>query len=232
MHADPVIAFQQLTPEEMLDAVEASGIRCDGRFLALNSYENRVYRIGVEEAEPIVAKFYRPDRWSDQVILEEHAFTAELAAEEIPVIAPLANASEGSLHRFGAFRFALYPCQGGRAPELDNPRQLEMLGRFIGRIHGQGRLEPYRHRPEISIQAYAIKPSEFLLANDFIPPHLTETWTSLIGVLQQQMAFSIERAGQVRFIRLHGDLHHGNVLWTDDGPHIVDFDDARTGLAV
>ena len=229
---DATLAFQTLSPEQMLDAVEGCDIRCDGRFLALNSYENRVYRIGVEDGPPIVVKFYRPNRWSREAILEEHRFTQELSENEVPVIAPLAKEDGDTLYESKGFLFALYPCQGGRAPELDNPDHLEMLGRFIGRIHAIGGADSYHHRPDISIDSYVLSPSKYLLENRFIPDHLCEAWSTLIEALVAQMQACIERAGQIPLIRLHGDFHHGNVLWTDDGPHIVDFDDARTGPAI
>ncbi len=227
-----VLAFQNLTPEQMLDAVEQHGIRCDGRFLALNSYENRVFQVGVEESGPVVVKFYRPGRWTDASILEEHQFTLQLAAAEIPVIAPIEDESGNTLHFVGPYRFSISPCRGGRAPELDNADHLEMLGRFVGRMHAVGAAEQYQHRPKISIDSYAVRPNRFILDNDFIPSHLIEAWTSLIEVLIRQIGNCFDRAGSVNAIRLHGDLHHGNVLWTERGPHIVDFDDARTGPAI
>ena len=225
-------AFANLTPDAILDAVEAKGVICDGRFLALNSYENRVYRIGVEDGPPLVAKFYRPNRWSDEAILEEHRFTLALAEQEIPVIPPLLDEDRNSLHQEGPYRFSLYPCRGGRPPDLDNPDQLEQLGRFIGRIHALGAARPFVHRPCLDITSYAVKPREFLLEHGFIPPHLLEAYASLTRDLIRQLQVSFEQAGKVRNIRLHGDCHPGNILWSDNGAHIVDFDDARMGPAV
>lgn len=229
---DPVLAFQNLTPEQMLDAVEQHGIECDGRFLALNSYENRVYQVGVEDGSPIVVKFYRPQRWADEAILEEHQFTQLLAENELPVVAPLTDQSGATLHRADPFRFTIYPCRGGRAPELDNPEHLEIMGRFIARIHAMGASDRYNYRPEINIHNFVNEPSRFVLENGFIPAHLVEAWSSLIEMLSQQIDSCYQRAGEVRAIRLHGDLHQGNVLWTDTGPHIVDFDDARMGPSI
>lgn len=229
---DPVLAFQNLTPEQMLDAVEQHGIECDGRFLALNSYENRVYQVGVEDGSPIVVKFYRPQRWADEAILEEHQFTQLLAENELPVVAPLTDQSGDTLHRADPFRFTIYPCRGGRAPELDNPEHLEIMGRFIARIHALGASDRYNYRPEINIHNFVNEPSRFVLDNGFIPAHLVEAWSSLIEMLSQQIDSCYQRAGEVRAIRLHGDLHQGNVLWTDAGPHIVDFDDARMGPSI
>ncbi|MBX2867663.1 MAG: serine/threonine protein kinase [Acidiferrobacterales bacterium] len=229
---DSVLAFQHLTPEQMLDAVENCGVRCDGRFLALNSYENRVYQIGVEDGAPVVAKFYRPERWTDEEILEEHQYTLELAEAEVPVIAPISVNKQRTLCHDASFRFSLYPCRGGRAPELDNSDHLEMLGRFVGRMHVVGASKSYCFRPAVSLDNYIYWPSQFLLEHHFIPSHVEEAWTSLIDVILRQVKNCYDRAGDVADLRLHGDLHHGNVLWTDDGPHVVDFDDARTGPAI
>ncbi len=224
--------FAALTPDHMLDAIESTGVRCSGQFLALNSYENRVYQIGLEEGAPLVAKFYRPNRWSDEAIIEEHRYSQALAEEEIPVIAPLADGEGRTLRRFGDIRFALYPCRGGRAPELDNPDQLEQLGRFIGRIHLLGAARPFAHRPTLDLESYLSEPSRFLLAHDVIPGHLIAAYESLIRDLRPRIEACYRRAGRVAMIRLHGDCHPGNILWRDDGPQIVDFDDARMGPAV
>mgnify|MGYP001552085515 FL=1 len=225
-------AFADLTPDMMLDAVESSGIVCDGRFLALNSYENRVYQVGVEDGSPMVAKFYRPARWSDEAIMEEHLFTLDLAEAEIPVIAPIVDANGMTLHKHELYRFALYPSRGGRAPELDNPEHLEQLGRFIGRIHAMGATKPFKHRPNVDIESYAVEPRRWLLDNGFIPAHLTQAYAGLTTDLVGQIRNCFERAGRVEILRLHGDCHPGNILWRDDVPHIVDFDDARMGPAV
>jgi Ser/Thr protein kinase RdoA (MazF antagonist) len=225
-------AFAQLTPDHMLDAIESLGLRCDGRFLALNSYENRVYQIGIEDQSPLVAKFYRPGRWTDQAIIEEHEFTQALAALEIPVIAPDKDDQGTSLHQYGHYRFALYPCRGGRAPELDNPQHLEQLGRFIARIHAEGATKNFVYRPELDINSFAVEPRKYLLDHDFIPAHLIEAYQGLTADLIKQIEQCFDRAGEINNIRLHGDCHPGNILWTDKGPHIVDFDDARTGPAI
>jgi len=224
--------FADLTPDHILEAVESKGYECNGQLLALNSYENRVYRVGIEGQDAIVAKFYRPKRWTDDCIHEEHNFTALLESAEIPVIAPIANSNGETLHRWEGYRFTLYPNRGGRAPELDNPDQLEQMGRFIGRIHAAGCAEPYRYRPTLDLQSFAVEPREFLIQHQFIPSHLQAAYDSLTADLIIQIQHCFERAGDVTQIRLHGDLHPGNVLWTDDGPHIVDFDDARMGPAI
>ena len=165
--------YEALTPDCVLNAVESAGYQCDGRMLALNSYENRVYQVGIEnEAVPdqpsfLVAKFYRPSRWSDEQILEEHEFAFELEAAEIPVIAPLSE-GQTSLGQFEGFRFALFPRRGGRAPELDNPDVLEWIGRFIGRMHACGSTRGFRHRPAIDFESFGERPVRFLLDNAFI----------------------------------------------------------------
>lgn len=225
-------AFENLTPDNILDAVEASGIDCDGRFLALNSYENRVYQIGVEDAKPIVAKFYRPRRWSDEVIIEEHDFTLQLAENEIPVIAPMLDESANSLRHHGLYRYALYPCEGGRPPELDNTEHLEQLGRFVGRIHAFGATDTFKFRQTLDIEHLVIKPREYLLDAGLIPEHLLPAYTSITEDLLAQIKACYQLAGTVANIRLHGDFHPGNILWTDAGPHIVDFDDAKNGPAI
>ena len=225
-------AFAKLVPDQMLDAVESIGIKCDGRFLALNSYENRVYQVGVEDGLPVVAKFYRPLRWSDEAIIEEHKFTETLSALEIPVVAPLCDTNGVTLHQHGPYRFALYPNRGGRAPELDNPEHLEQMGRFIARIHAEGAVSDFQFRPTLDIESFAIQPRDYLVQSDFIPAHLDHAYQTLTGDLIIQIEQCFARAGEIQQIRLHGDCHPGNILWTDDGPHIVDFDDARTGPAI
>ena len=227
--------YADLTPDRVLDALDGAGLRGDGRLQALGSYENRVYQVGIEDARPVVAKFYRPGRWSDAAIIEEHAFVAELAAREIPVIAPLAIAGN-TLHAFGAFRLAVYPTCGGRAPELGNRETLEWLGRFLGRIHAVGALRPFLHRPALDVETFGVVPRDWLLAHDFLPPDLVDPWRSIAAQALDAVRRCYDRAGDVRTLRLHGDCHAGNVLWIEHGatrgPHFVDFDDARTGPAV
>jgi Ser/Thr protein kinase RdoA (MazF antagonist) len=223
--------FSLLTPDLVLDALESAGLRCDGRLLALNSFENRVYQVGQEDGAPVIAKFYRPGRWSNEAILEEHAFTEELAGHEIPVVPPLVLQG-GTLHEFSGFRFAAYPRQSGRPPELDDAGTLEWMGRFMGRIHAVGATKPFRHRPALDIDAFGTEPRAYLLANHWIPPELLGAWESVSAQALEGVRHCFERAGGIRTLRLHGDCHMGNVLWTDDGPHFVDFDDCRTGPAV
>ena len=215
----------------MLDAIESAGLRCDGRQLALNSYENRVYQVGIEGGAPVVAKFYRPGRWSDAQILEEHAFVRELAEREIPVVAPL-EIEARTLHEFGGYRFSVYPRRGGRAPELEDRKTLEWIGRFIGRIHAVGALRPFAVRPALDIESFGLEPRDWLLAHDFVPPDLREAWQSVAALALEGVRRCYDRAGGVAALRLHGDCHAGNLLWTDDGPHFVDFDDSRMGPAM
>ena len=228
---DNATPYSRLTPDLMLDAVESLGLLADGRLLALNSYENRVYQVGIEEATPVIAKFYRPGRWSDAQINEEHAFTLELAEREIPVVAPLVMGGK-TLHEYQGYRFSLTPRRGGRAPELDNPEVLEWMGRFLARIHAVGAIAPFTHRPLLDIASFGDQPRQWLLTHDFIPADLRETWLSVIDQALQGVRECFERAGAVTNIRLHGDCHVGNVLYTDAGPHFVDFDDCRMGPAI
>ena len=229
--ADPAPPYAGLTPDVVLDAIESVGLPCDGRQLTLNSYENRVYQVGIEGAVPVVVKFYRPARWSDAQILEEHSFIAELTEREIPVVAPL-EIKHQTLHLFNGFRFTVFPRRGGRSPELENTDTLEWMGRFLGRIHATGAIQPFACRPTLDRFTFGQEPRDWLLAHDFIPADLLPAWTSVAAYALDSIAHCYERAGNVRTIRLHGDCHVGNVLWTDAGPHFVDFDDARMGPAV
>ena len=223
-------AYDTLTPELILDAVESAGHRCDGRLLALNSYENRVYQTWLDDGSMLVAKFYRPGRWSNAQILEEHALALELAQAELPVVAPLVSGS--SLLEHKGFRFALYPRRPGRTPELDDDDTLRWLGRFIARIHAIGGLTRFQHRPKLDVQTLGRAPLRYVLDNDFVPAELVATYESVVEDVLERVERAYERAGPLRSIRLHGDCHSGNILWTDEGPHFVDLDDARTGPAV
>jgi len=223
--------YAGLTPDMVLDALASVGLRGDGRMLALNSYENRVYQIWMEEGPPVVAKFYRPARWSDAAVLEEHGFTQELTERELPVVT--ATAIDGrTLHEFRGFRFAVFPKRGGRAPDLEDKKTLEWMGRFIGRIHAVGALKPFRDRPTLDVATFGEEPRDYLSGHDFVPADLAEAWTRVVGLALDGIRRCYDRAGKVRMLRFHGDCHAGNILWTDDGPHFVDFDDSRTGPAV
>jgi Ser/Thr protein kinase RdoA (MazF antagonist) len=224
-------AYAGLTPDRILDALESVGLRGDGRMLSLNSYENRVYQVYLEDGPAVVAKFYRPARWSDAQILEEHAFACELAEREVPVVAPRVIAGT-TLHAFEGFRFAVFPRQGGRPPELDDPDTLERIGRFIGRIHEVGAMRAFAARPALDIESFGEEPRRWLLARDFVPADLRASWEAACGLALDGVRRAWARAGDVRSLRLHGDCHPGNVLWTDDGPHFVDLDDCRRGPAI
>uniref|UniRef100_UPI00260B7BCB serine/threonine protein kinase n=1 Tax=uncultured Endozoicomonas sp. TaxID=432652 RepID=UPI00260B7BCB len=207
------------------------GYLSDARILALNSYENRVYQVGIEDKDPLIAKFYRPERWTREQIEEEHQFTLELKNMEMPVVAPLVNETGNSLHEFEGFLFALFPRQGGHAPELDNPDNLLTMGRTLGRIHKLGSAVPFQNRPEITLQRYGIDSVEYLLENDFIPSSLMEAYQTLTRDLLHRLD-RIRQQNQWQSIRVHGDCHGGNILWRDNAPHFVDFDDTQTAPAI
>jgi len=227
--------YSALGPDEVLNAVESRGFDTSGRMLALNSYENRVYRVELEDDPSghrfVVAKFYRPQRWSDESILEEHTFTLELAEAEIPVVAPLLV--DGlSLHTHAGYRFALYPLQGGRWPDLESTDDMIWMGRFIARIHIVGGRQPFRHRPGISIRRLGREAADYLQANGFIPSHIELAYRTLTDDLLIAVEAAFTRAGAYTTLRLHGDCHRGNILWTDKGPHFVDLDDCCSGPAI
>jgi Ser/Thr protein kinase RdoA (MazF antagonist) len=224
-------AYATLSPDDVLNSVEEFGFKCDGRLMALNSYENRVYRIGLDDGSNIVAKFYRPERWTDQQILEEHTYTLDLAELEIPVIAPMIIAKQSLLHQ-GPYRLAIFENRGGRALDLEDHDQLEQIGRFLGRIHQVGKLESFATRPELNIQTFGWDPRQFVLDSNFIPNDLLDAYKSLTEQLLIEAQACYERAGDVALIRCHGDCHPSNFLWAGEGPHIVDFDDARMAPAV
>ncbi len=223
--------YQSLTPDLILDAVESCGLRCEGRLQALNSYENRVYQVWLDDCSSVVGKFYRPGRWSTAAIEEEQDFATELAAQELPVVAPLAFNGR-RLHVHGGFEFALTPRRGGRTPEFDDPETLQWMGRFIARIHLTGQARPFLHRPLLDIESFGYEPVQFVLDTDFIPEDLYDTYATVVEDVIERVERRWAAAGAVRNIRLHGDCHAGNVLWTDSGPHFVDLDDARMGPAV
>ncbi|WP_297573075.1 serine/threonine protein kinase [uncultured Deefgea sp.] len=223
--------YSALTPDLTLDALESLGLACSGHLLALNSYENRVYQVGIDDGDPVIAKFYRPERWSDAAILEEHEFTQALAEREIPVVAPLTLNGQ-TLHRFGDFRFAVFPRRGGRAPELDQAETREWIGRFLGRIHAVGQLSPFAHRAQLTPQTFGQDSLDYLINNNVIPLDLAASYQATAEAALAGVAECYQRAGDIQLIRLHGDCHPSNILWTPAGPHFVDFDDARTGPAI
>lgn len=231
-HQEQEIPYENLTPDVILDAIEGTGVEVSGTFLALNSYENRVYRIGLNDGGHLVAKFYRPGRWEDEAILEEHRFTLELAALDIPVIAPQTDAQGQTLLRYHDYRFALFPCQGGRWPELDNEDNLRWLGRFIARIHAVGANQPFAHRPRLDLDSFGLQSYQYLMEQGFVPAELQHNYRLAAEQALQQVEAAFAAIQPVRYIRLHGDCHPGNILWTDHGPHFVDLDDCRMGPAV
>lgn len=222
--------YDRLTPDLVIECVESLGALSDGRILALNSYENRVYQVGIEDGLPLIAKFYRPGRWSDAAILEEHAFALELAAEEIPIVPPIVRDGRSLFEREG-FRFAVFERRGGRWPELGDAHDREWMGRFLGRIHMVGRRARFQNRERIDVERMGEASREFLLDEGWLPEHLESAYDSLTSDLIERAHTAFEIAGAFR-LRLHGDCHRGNVLWTDEGPHFVDLDDCATGPAI
>ena len=222
--------FDVLTPDTVIEAVESAGYISDARLLALNSYENRVYQVGIEDGDPLIAKFYRPGRWSEAQLREEHAFSLELAAAELPVVAPLIRDGE-TIHRHSDLFFALFPRRGGRAPDFDNLDNLLVLGRTLGRMHGIGAARPFRERPGIDGDGI-IRQSRELLPHNFIPDDLCEPYLSLLTDLEQQLRAPLTEIAGAEQIRVHGDCHGGNILWRDDTAHFVDLDDCHSAPAI
>ncbi|HYD75647.1 serine/threonine protein kinase [Ramlibacter sp.] len=233
--------YEALTPDAVLDALASVGLYGDGRLLALSSYENRVYQVELEEpvqgCEQVVVKFYRPGRWSDAAIAEEHAFACELAAAEVPVVAPLVLEG-GTLHRHGPFAFSVSPRRGGRAPELDDGEVLEWIGRFLARIHTVGSARPFEQRPRLDLDSFGREPRDWLLQHESIPLDVQSAWRAVCEQALEAVARALGGAdgnygSEWQLLRLHGDCHPGNILWTPgQGPHFVDLDDTRTGPAV
>jgi Ser/Thr protein kinase RdoA (MazF antagonist) len=230
--------FGHLTPDRLLDIVELQladqGLFCDGRILALNSYENRVYQIGIEDGEPLIAKFYRPDRWSTAQILEEHAFSFELADDEFPIVTPIIHNGNSLFETHiddQLFRFTLFPRKGGRAPEFDNLDHLLIMGRWLARLHNIGAVKPFTERPTLDIASYGTDSVAFI-SEHFIPSSLKIAYTTLTRDLLQLLQEKQQQHKDITFIRTHSDCHAGNVLWRDDLPHFVDFDDARMAPAI
>jgi Ser/Thr protein kinase RdoA (MazF antagonist) len=250
--------FSTLTPDIVLDALDSVGLRGDGRLTALSSYENRVYQVQLEDGSAVVTKFYRPDRWSDAQIQEEHDFAAELMAAEIPAVGPLKLLSESdatmvgpqTLHHFGGFVFSVSPRRGGRPPELDDGEVLEWIGRFLARIHTVGAKKPFASRPRLDVQSFGVESMQWLLEHDKVPLDVQSAWTKVCTNAIELVATHAALTGAngqndskkspIHILRLHGDCHPGNILWTPadaalaagPGPHFVDLDDARSGPAV
>lgn len=241
--------YAGLSPEVVLDALDAVGLRGDGRLIQLNSYENRVFQVFLEDGRVVVAKFYRPARWSDEQILEEHAFAAELAESEIPLAAPWPLELDArSLHAErstrlgptlfafdtddGPYRFGVTERKAGRAPEVESPDVLEWIGRFIGRIHAVGARGRFAHRLALTPASHGHEPRHWLLAHDVVPPDALPAWRGMADAALERVDAAFAEAAALRTLRLHGDCHLGNILWTPAGPHFVDLDDALTGPAV
>jgi Ser/Thr protein kinase RdoA (MazF antagonist) len=241
--------YEQLTPDVVLDAMASVGLWGDGRLVALSSYENRVYQAGLEAGpggdtalgQKVVLKFYRPGRWSDAQILEEHQFADELLAAEVPMVAalklPTSSGPQASLHHHGGFAFSVSPWRGGRRPELQDASVLEWIGRFLARIHAVGAARAFVHRPALNLQSFGHDCAKLLLAGDHLPLDVASRWHSAFAEAMQVAQGVWDDAGAVQQLRLHGDCHPGNILWTPEGsagagPHFVDLDDARMGPAV
>ncbi len=235
--------YQRLTPDTVLDALDALGLHADGRLMALSSYENRVYQVDLEDRSSLVVKFYRPGRWSDAQILEEHAFSAELSAAEVPAVAPL-EFEGATLHHHAGFAFSVSPYRGGRPPELDDFEVLEWIGRFLARIHSVGAARPFATRPALDLQSFGIASRAFLLEHEMVPLDVQKEWQAacddaikMIATTGLSTSVNGQFDSEFRALRVHGDCPPGNILWTPTdrpggGPHFVDLDDARTGFAV
>lgn len=223
--------YERLTPDLVIDAVESAGFLSDARLLALNSYENRVYQVGIEDGIPLIAKFYRPERWSEAQIMEEHAFSLELKDADISVVAPMVDDEGTTLHNYADFQFALFERRGGYPPELDNLDNVLVLGRTLGRIHGVGRAGKFKHRNTMTVQRMVSDSREFLL-DGFIPKELTPAYESLTLDLEQAVKSLYGESQEGDLIRVHGDCHVGNILWRDETAHFVDLDDCCSAPAV
>ena len=228
--------YDTLTPDCVLDAVSSTGLWPDGRLQALGSYENRVYQIVLDDGEKVVAKFYRPQRWSTAQIMEEHAFSQALLDAEVPVVAPL-SLQQKTLHTFDGFEFSISPWRGGRTPELDDWDTLEWIGRFLARLHTEGSKSTFVHRPALNAQTMGHTPLQWLLEHADMPPHIHSRCAPIYRQAVEMAETALHNL-DYQAIRLHGDCHPGNILWTpvnDDGeggPHFVDLDDARMGPAI
>ena len=225
-------AFSILTPDYVIDAFESLGYLSDGRMLTLNSYENRVYQVGVDEGEPVILKFYRPERWTDEQILEEHTFCYELLEQDVSAVPPVRNEEGQTLfHDENGMRFSVFQRRGGRAPELDNLDNLYTLGQHLGRMHQVGQASDFKHRPTLDIESYGHQSREFLLSH-FVPESLRAAYETLTQDLLKLIEEQFAGMDSIQWIRCHGDCHVGNMLWRDDAPNFVDFDDARMAPAI
>jgi|TARA_B110000240_G_scaffold163857_1_gene183985 Ser/Thr protein kinase RdoA (MazF antagonist) len=224
--------YAELSPVAVLEAVESLGYETDARMFPLNSYENRVYQVGVVGKPSIIVKFYRPERWTNEQILEEHSYTQELVDLEIPVVPPIDFTDGGTLQQFNNFRFSVFEQFLGRPPELDNLDNLLVMGRFVGRIHAVGALHEFKHRIELTAERFSVQSRQFLLENDFLSRDMRPAYETLSQDLVDKIQQRFADHGEVQKLRIHGDCHPGNVLWKDETPNFVDFDDTMTGPAI
>lgn len=225
-------SFDALLPDDIVNSLGDCGWSCDGRIQALASYENRVYQIGLSDRpEPVVAKFYRPERWTDEQILEEFEFTDELAELELPVLTPLSS-PEGPVlcHKLG-FRFAVYPHARGHAPYLDDAHALAQIGRLIARIHNIGQKHTFDYRETMSFTHRAVDSALFIVEGNWVPDDLRDAYEAivedLLGAIDDSLDHDVLADG-----RIHGDMHVGNLLWDAGSPSVLDFDDACNGPAM
>ena len=223
--------YSQLSPDLVIRAVESTGLISDARVMALNSYENRVYQIGIEDEKPIIAKFYRPARWQTAQIVEEHHFCQDLVAAELPIVAPLVDDSnQQSLFEFEGYRFALFQRKGGQAPEAGDLEQIHRIGMLLGRVHAIGKQQDFIARPRLTVERFLHVPYQ-CVREGFMPSSLLARYDAAISVLSEKI--EALQLNQSVFIRTHGDCHLGNILWTrDDGPWLVDFDDCQSAPAI
>jgi Ser/Thr protein kinase RdoA (MazF antagonist) len=224
--------YAELSPVAVLEAVESLGYETDARMFPLNSYENRVYQVGVVGKPSIIVKFYRPERWTNEQILEEHSYTQELVDLEIPVVPPIDFTDGGTLQQFNNFRFSVFEQFLGRPPELDNLDNLLVMGRFVGRIHAVGALHEFKYRIELTAERFSVQSRQFLLENDFLSRDMRPAYETLSQDLVDKIQQRFADHGEVQKLRIHGDCHPGNVLWKDETPNFVDFDDTMTGPAI
>jgi Ser/Thr protein kinase RdoA (MazF antagonist) len=221
--------FFHLTPDIVIKAIEQSGFEPTGHCMALNSYENRVYDLRLEDGSHVVSKFYRPGRWSRDQILEEHVFLLDLREDEIPVCAPMRFSDGETLHEIEGIYYAIWPRTGGRVPDELSDSELQILGRLCARIHNNGAAKKAAHRIELTGETYGLQPLAFLVDHDFLPPHCKVRYVEAVKEIVE--IYETLRA-DVPYHRIHGDCHLGNLLHGSEGWFFLDFDDFLSGPAV